>query len=31
MEKPTHFYDALAPMFDVMTDWESRLAAEGPS
>ncbi len=24
------FYDALAPMFDVMTDWEARLAAEGP-
>ena len=26
----TGFYDALAPMFDVMTDWEQRLAAEGP-
>ena len=26
----TSFYDALAPMFDVMTDWEARLAAEGP-
>lgn len=24
------FYDALAPMFDVMTDWDARLAAEGP-
>ncbi|MGC8781395.1 MAG: class I SAM-dependent methyltransferase [Anaerolineae bacterium] len=24
------FYDALAPMFDVMTDWEARLTAEGP-
>ena len=24
------FYDALAPLFDVMTDWEARLAAEGP-
>jgi glycine/sarcosine N-methyltransferase len=24
------FYDALAPMFDVMTDWNARLAAEGP-
>lgn len=24
------FYDALAPMFDVMTDWEARLATEGP-
>jgi glycine/sarcosine N-methyltransferase len=24
------FYDALAPMFDVMTDWEARLASEGP-
>jgi SAM-dependent methyltransferase len=30
MDNPTDFYDALAPMFDVMTDWESRLAAEGP-
>ena len=30
MVNPTDFYDALAPMFDVMTDWESRLAAEGP-
>jgi glycine/sarcosine N-methyltransferase len=30
MENPTDFYDALAPMFDVMTDWEARLAAEGP-
>jgi SAM-dependent methyltransferase len=26
----TAFYDALAPMFDVMTDWNARLAAEGP-
>lgn len=26
----TSFYDALAPMFDVMTDWNARLAAEGP-
>ena len=26
----TDFYDALAPMFDVMTDWRERLAAEGP-
>jgi glycine/sarcosine N-methyltransferase len=25
-----NFYDALAPMFDVMTDWEARLAGEGP-
>src|SRR5512135_441308 len=24
------FYDALAPLFDVMTDWEARLSAEGP-
>lgn len=24
------FYDALAPMFDVMTDWDARLAVEGP-
>lgn len=24
------FYDALAPMFDVMTDWDARLASEGP-
>ncbi len=30
MTTPTDFYDALAPMFDVMTDWEARLAAEGP-
>ncbi len=30
MENPTDFYDALAPMFDVMTDWGARLAAEGP-
>jgi SAM-dependent methyltransferase len=29
-EKPTDFYDALAPMFDVMTDWDARLAAEWP-
>jgi glycine/sarcosine N-methyltransferase len=29
-ETPVDFYDALAPMFDVMTDWEARLAAEGP-
>jgi len=26
----TSFYDALAPMFDVMTDWDARLDAEGP-
>ena len=26
----TTFYDQLAPMFDVMTDWDSRLEAEGP-
>jgi SAM-dependent methyltransferase len=26
----TGFYDALAPMFDVMTDWNARLASEGP-
>jgi glycine/sarcosine N-methyltransferase len=24
------FYDALAPLFDVMTDWQARLATEGP-
>jgi glycine/sarcosine N-methyltransferase len=30
MDNPTDFYDALAPMFDVMTDWEARLASEGP-
>jgi SAM-dependent methyltransferase len=24
------FYDALAPLFDVMTDWDARLATEGP-
>jgi len=29
MDNPTDFYDALAPMFDVMTDWDARLAAEG--
>jgi glycine/sarcosine N-methyltransferase len=29
-EDATVFYDALAPMFDVMTDWEARLASEGP-
>jgi glycine/sarcosine N-methyltransferase len=29
-ETTTDFYDALAPMFDVMTDWRARLAAEGP-
>jgi glycine/sarcosine N-methyltransferase len=29
-EAATGFYDALAPMFDVMTDWEARLASEGP-
>jgi glycine/sarcosine N-methyltransferase len=30
MDNPTDFYDALAPMFDVMTDWTARLSAEGP-
>ncbi len=29
-QNATSFYDALAPMFDVMTDWDGRLAAEGP-
>jgi glycine/sarcosine N-methyltransferase len=29
-ETATAFYDALAPMFDVMTDWDARLAIEGP-
>ncbi len=29
-EESTAFYDALAPLFDVMTDWEARLASEGP-
>lgn len=29
-ESPTNFYDALAPMFDVMTNWDARLNAEGP-
>ena len=29
-EPSTAFYDALAPLFDVMTDWDARLAAEGP-
>jgi|YNPBryantNP2012_1023418.scaffolds.fasta_scaffold00718_13 glycine/sarcosine N-methyltransferase len=27
---PADFYDALAPMFDVMTDWDARLSIEGP-
>jgi SAM-dependent methyltransferase len=26
----TQFYDRLAPLFDVMTNWERRLAYEGP-
>jgi 2-polyprenyl-3-methyl-5-hydroxy-6-metoxy-1,4-benzoquinol methylase len=30
MDQTPSFYDALAPMFDVMTDWEARLEAEGP-
>ena len=30
MDNTVSFYDALAPMFDVMTDWDARLAAEGP-
>ncbi len=30
MNQITDFYDALAPMFDVMTDWDARLAGEGP-
>jgi SAM-dependent methyltransferase len=30
LEEASAFYDALAPMFDVMTDWEARLASEGP-
>jgi SAM-dependent methyltransferase len=30
MEAASAFYDALAPLFDVMTDWEQRLAGEGP-
>lgn len=29
-EQSEAFYDALAPLFDVMTDWEARLASEGP-
>lgn len=29
-DSPINFYDALAPMFDVMTDWTARLRAEGP-
>ncbi len=29
-EGAADFYDALAPLFDVMTDWEARLAGEGP-
>lgn len=30
MRTSEDFYDALAPLFDVMTDWEARLAAEEP-
>jgi SAM-dependent methyltransferase len=30
VDTTTAFYDALAPMFDVMTDWDARLSAEGP-
>jgi glycine/sarcosine N-methyltransferase len=30
VESTAAFYDALAPMFDVMTDWDARLAVEGP-
>jgi len=30
MDNTVSFYDALAPMFDVMTDWDARLATEGP-
>jgi SAM-dependent methyltransferase len=30
METAGAFYDALAPLFDVMTDWDARLAAEEP-
>ncbi len=29
-EPSVDFYDALAPLFDTMTDWEARLRAEGP-
>jgi SAM-dependent methyltransferase len=29
-EGSADFYDALAPLFDLMTDWEARLATEGP-
>ncbi|MCC7354042.1 MAG: class I SAM-dependent methyltransferase [Anaerolineae bacterium] len=30
MEHSSDFYDVLAPLFDLMTDWEARLAGEGP-
>ena len=30
IDDATSFYDALAPLFDVMTDWDARLASEGP-
>jgi SAM-dependent methyltransferase len=30
VEAAETFYDVLAPLFDVMTDWEARLATEGP-
>ncbi len=29
-ETPSDFYDKLASAFDVLTDWEARLASEGP-
>jgi SAM-dependent methyltransferase len=29
-EPSNAFYDALAPLFDIMTDWDARLASEGP-
>ena len=29
-EPSVSFYDALAPLFDVMTDWDARLRSEGP-
>lgn len=30
MQSATEFYDHLAEFFDVMTDWQSRLAIELP-
>lgn len=31
IENANDFYDALAPLFDVLTDWDARLGLEGPA